>query len=459
MKDTREFDQRRLAQILIREFPFTQNLEYFVAFSGGLDSTALLHALIQIEDIGTDRVTALHVNHQLHEDSNLWEKACERSCALWGVRCLTHHLDLSTPSKFGGVEAAARKARYSWFGRQLNEYGVLLTAHHLDDQVETVLANLFRGSGVHGLKGIVKKRDLGRGQVWRPLLHTQKEALHRYASSRRLHWIEDPANEDHRYSRNIIRHAILPLIKKTWPGVDRTISRSAANWRDASFLLHALAEQDLASCAQCKRSVFFLLAVTGLCKLTRLRCRNALQFWFRQCGFDPPSRRHLISLYDTMIATKPKATAVASWPGVEVRRYRDWLYLSPPLSRASIPNIHWDKTYSRVRINERSLSAVPAKGRGMKKTIFDNRTIIIKGRLGGERCWLPGHSRHHKLKKLLQQEGVPPWERDQIPLVYVDNELAAVVGYWYCQPFAAEVNEAGIEFRLSQPEEKGKNRN
>lgn len=460
MNEVRVFSKQRLAEILTAEFGFRSSFELFVAFSGGLDSTALIHALVQIENIRKDGVIALHANHRLHKDSDKWEADCKHRCEAWGIRFLSCPVDLLCPSKYG-VEAAAREARYNWFSSQLPDNGILLTAHHLDDQTETILANLFRGTGVHGLKGITKKRNLGRGWVWRPLLEVERSALHGYVVSHQLKWIKDPANDDHRYTRNVIRHSILPLIKKTWPGANRTISRSADNWHDAALLLNELAECDLENCTHCERPPFFLLCVSPLRMLSAIRCRNVLHFWFKRCGFEPPSRKHLGLLYDTMLRKKPKATAVLGWPGVEIRRYRDWLYLSRPLVKVPVPHIAWDKTATvhGVLINGRRLNAIAVDGRGIKKEIYDGRAVSVRGRVGGERCWLPGHAKHHKLKKLLQQQGIPPWERDQIPLVYVDEELAAVVGYWYCQPFAAKPGESGMEFRLMDHGDPHKNQN
>lgn len=450
MTDTHAFSRQRLATILTADFGLRSGHRLYVAFSGGLDSTALLLALIQIDALDIDRVTALHVNHRLHKDSDLWQAECKRRCAAWGVRYSTCQLELPTSSKLG-VEAAARKARYTWFSKQLPDDGILLTAHHLGDQVETVLANLFRGAGVHGLKGITKKRSLGRGQVWRPLLNIERRALYGFVAAQHVSWIKDPANEDHRYTRNVIRHSILPLIEKTWPGAGRTIARSVDNWRDAADLLDELAESDLEQCAHCKRSSFFLLSASDLRGLSALRYRNVLQFWFKWCGFEPPSRKHLGLLCKSMLNGRPKATAVLGWPGVEVRSYRDWLYLSRPLLKQSLPHIDWDKAVSmpEVVINGRRLSAVVVTSGGISKEIYDNHAVSIRGRVGGERCWLPGHTKHHKLKKLYQQQGIPPWERDQIPLVYIDEELAGVVGHWYCKPFAAKEGELGIEFRLT----------
>ena len=335
---------------------------------------------------------------------------------------------------------------------------MLLVAHHLDDQVETVLANLFRGAGLHGLKGMPQKRALGEGQLWRPLLDVKRSALHNYARQNGLQWIQDPANEDLRHTRNYLRHSILPLVKKTWPGITQTISRAAQNWHDTASLLDEIAQSDLDNVRHSKRLPFFKISVDDLNTLSKLRCLNLLRFWFRRCDFQTPSRKHLQQLHTTMVTAVPKVTAILRWPGVEIRRYRDWLYLSSPLPHDSSFNFSWDTDQATLPGNRR-LVARPVIGKGIKSGIYNTKPLSIRSRTGGERCWLPGRQNHQKLKKLFQQKGIPPWERTQVPLVYVGDELAAVVGFWYCQPFDAQGGESGMEFILIDFDQDGNSNN
>ncbi|MDJ0955941.1 MAG: tRNA lysidine(34) synthetase TilS [Arenicellales bacterium] len=446
MNDVDRFNKQYLEQKLFTELGLQPDSSLYVAFSGGLDSTVLLHALISIETIDRSRITALHVNHGLHKQATAWEKECERRCQAWGVRFLVHHLDLSAASPTS-IESAARQGRYRWFEQQLTAKDILLVAHHLDDQVETVLANLFRGAGSHGLKGMLATRALGVGQLWRPMIEVERSALHDYAKDNGLHWIHDPANEDQRHTRNYLRHTVLPLVRKTWPGITQTVSRAAQNWRDTALLLDEIAQMDLADVRHKKQLSFFKISVDDLNKLSELRVLNALRFWFRKCGFQAPARSHLQQLYTSMVVTLPKATAILSWPGVQVRRYRDWLYISSSSSDHRAFQISWNADGTALPGNRR-LIARPVVGRGIKKDIYDTCSISIRSRVGGERCWLPNRKNHRKLKKLFQQSGVPPWERARVPLVYVEDELVAVVGFWYCQPFNAQDGEPGMEFIL-----------
>ena len=456
MSDVNRFDSQYLAQKLFSEFDLQPTTGLYVAFSGGLDSTVLLHALINIETIDRKRLTALHVNHGLRKQATAWEEECRHKCQTWEVRLLVHRLDLSTVSS--SIESAARLGRYRWFEQQLSATDVLLVAHHLDDQVETVVANLFRGAGLHGLKGMPPRRILGKGQLWRPLMEVERSALHHYAKQHGLEWIHDPTNEDQRHTRNYLRHTVLPLVKKTWPGINQTISRAAQNWRDTALLLDEIAQCDLAGIRHTKRLSFFKISVDDLTKMTELRALNVLRFWFRNCGFQAPARTHLQHLYSSMVTTLPRATAVLSWPGVEVRRYRNWLYLSPTSLQPRAFRISWTADQTMLPDN-RCLVARPVVGKGIKKDIYDTKPLSVRSRVGGERCWLPKRKNHQKLKKLFQQSGIPPWERTQVPLVYAGDELAAVVGFWYCQPFNAQDGEPGVEFALIDPDQEQNSNN
>ena len=446
MNDVHRFNTQYLARKLFSEFGLQPATGLYVAFSGGLDSTVLLHALINIEAIDRRWITALHVNHGLHNEAPAWEETCRRTCQAWDVEFLAHRPDVSTVTPMG-IESAARQGRYHWFEQQLTPNDVLLVAHHLDDQVETALANLFRGAGLHGLKGMPPRRALGEGQLWRPLMEIERSALHDYARQHELQWIDDPANEDQRHTRNYLRHSVLPVVKKAWPGINQTISRATQNWRDTALLLDEIAERDLANVGHARRSSFFKISVDDLNRLSELRRLNLLRFWFRRCGFQAPSRKHLRQLYTTMVTAAPKVTAVLSWTGVEIRRYRDWLYLSSPLSNDIVFNISWSADHATLPGNRR-LIARPVVGKGIKKDVYNTKPLSIRSRVGGERCWLPRRKHHQKLKKLFQQSGIPPWERAQVPLVYVGDELAAVVGFWYCWPFNAQDGESGVEFTL-----------
>lgn len=446
MNHVGDFSEATLAQELSSVPGSGERHPWYVAFSGGLDSTVLLYSLSRIESARRTGIIALHANHGLHEDADLWLQRCRSLCDGWGLGFESVRLQLPATAKTG-IEAAARSLRYEWLARQLPANGILLTAHHLNDQAETVLANLFRGAGSHGLRGIHRMRRLGAGWVWRPLLGVERSALARYARQQGLDWIEDPANRDLRYTRNVLRHDILPAVEKTWPGVLRALGRHAEVSAETAALLDEFAHSDLKSIERPARPPFFVLSVPTLVKLSKPRCLNLMRYWFRCCGFEVPSKARLLRVFECLINMEPPSTTVLSWKGVEVRRYRTLLYLSPPLTAPPIAPTPWDGV-TPLAVNHGQLVATPVMGRGIRASAWQAGPITVRSRTGGERVLPQGSRYHRKLKTLLQEKGVPPWERDRIPLLYIGDELVSVVGLCYCAPYAASAGERGVEVDL-----------
>ena len=430
------------------EFQLGHEEEIFVAFSGGLDSTVLLHALASIDSIAKVRITALHVNHGLNHRASDWERHCGKVCAEWGVSMKSCRLGLAEQQQ-AVTEANARDARYDWLGSQMSSGSVLMTAHHSNDNVETILANLFRGSGVRGLAGIRKSRTLARGSLWRPLLGVMREEIAGYAGEHGLRWIEDPANADCAYTRNHLRHRVLPVIREKWCRVDRAILRGAENCLDASDLLDQLAESDLAGVRHRRQGRFDMVSISDLNRIGPHRIANALRMLFVRRGYELPSRQRLLNLTAMLIDRQPEPTCLVTWPGTEVRRYRDWLYLSPKTESQTIPVVEWCVDWNDpLVIDHLRLTAIPVLGCGIKRSVVEASSITVRPRQGGERCRMPGSPHHKKLKKIYQENGVPPWLRDEIPLLYVRDGLAGIPGVCYFPPFAAVKKEPGVVFEL-----------
>ncbi|WP_232821094.1 tRNA lysidine(34) synthetase TilS, partial [Dyella sp. C11] len=210
--------------------------ELCVAYSGGPDSTALLHALSQLPAARARGLRALHVDHGLHADSHAWASHCRQLAHEWGVMCLVMRVDVDHARGYG-LEAAAREARYRVFAAALKHDEHLLLAHHRNDQVETVLLKLLRGAGPEGLGGMRAMRRLGQGMLWRPLLETPRDVLRDYVAQHELPCIDDPSNNDARLSRNFLRHEILPRLSQHWPQAEDSIVHSARLHRSAADAL------------------------------------------------------------------------------------------------------------------------------------------------------------------------------------------------------------------------------
>jgi len=439
-----EFSPRALADVLHR-LGLSPDTPLKVAFSGGLDSCVLLHALCRLRESMPLRLGALHVDHGLQPASADWARFAERTCARLNVPCTVERIHV-VDIRGHGPEAAARYARYACLARHIASGEVLLTAHHGDDQAETVLLHLLRGSGVHGLAAMPEVSAFSAGRMARPLLGFSRAQLANYAEREKLQWIDDTSNRDPRFSRNYLRHRIFPLLEDRWPGAARQMARSAGLAAEAAGLLDSLAETDWQSCRVEKGPA---LSVPALRRLSRPRQRNLIRHWMRAQGFLVPSALHLAHIL-AQVAHEPRTRqAVIRWPEAEVCRYRDEIVaLRPQAETDSALRIPWDPTEPLQIPGVGLLRAVAVPGDGLSRERVGELPLTVGLRQGGETCRLPGRAHHHKLKKLLQEAGVPPWERRRLPLVYVGGELAAIGDRWVCEPYAARSGEMGWKLRL-----------
>lgn len=426
---------------------FPRPRRYCVAFSGGVDSHVLLHALAQIRSLlPAQFIHAIHINHGIHPDADQWALHCQMICNDLDISFAQHTLTLNS-SKGTSLEALAREARYACLASQIQSDDLLLLAHHQDDQAETLLLQLMRGSGVKGLAGMPRYAQFATGALARPLLDQTRDDLLDYARSHHLPWIEDPSNYNTAFDRNFLRHEVLPLIRQRWPSVNATLARSAQHQAEADSLLETLAQQDMAGAASVEQRT---LAVSVLQSLPAPRQRNLLRYWLqRVCRLPLPSTVHLQRILDEMLNAGTDSSPLVQWPGAQVRRYRHVLYAMEPLADV---NTEWQRDWdlkNTLRLPDGTcLQTRHTLGHGLARDKL-TQGVRVGYRQGGERCRLPGRIHHHALKKLLQDWGVPPWERDRIPLIYVGDELVQVVGYTVCAPLAAGPGEPGAEIIAS----------
>jgi len=427
---------------------------YWLAFSGGLDSTVLLHLMAGLRDELGAPVCALHIDHGLSPRSADWSAQCRHLCESLGVPLTVERVTVSD-RQLKGLEAAARHARYGVFERLLGEGEMLLSAHHRDDQAETLLLQLLRGGGVHGLAAMPQQRPLGKGLLARPLLGLGREALMVYAREHGLHWSDDPSNFDTSLERNYLRHILLPQLAERRAGIREVLARSAGHFAESARLLDELAAMDRPAALVGEST----LSVGVLKAMSPERCRNLLRFHVRRLGLALPEHRHLLRIQQEVLYAAEDAMPLVTWPGAEVRRYRDELYFMPPLPPlpASALTIDWagegDVTlpHSLGRVEPRRVT-----GQGLALSRLRQGRCELRLRRGGERLQPAGRQEHHALKKLYQEAGVPPWERERRPLLYLDGQLAQVVGRWTAAEFAARAGEEGVMLQwLSLAIEKG----
>ncbi len=415
---------------------------YWVAFSGGLDSTVLLHLMASLRGELGAPLLALHVDHGLSEHSADWSHCCRELCDELGVS-LTVERVVVNRNNGKGLEASARHARYEVFERLLGESEVLLSAHHRDDQAETVLLQLLRGGGVHGLAAMPLQRPLGNGVLMRPLLDTSRSELEAYAREQGLTWIDDPSNFDTTLERNYLRHTLLPQLEERRAGAHKVLARSAANFAESAQLLDELAEEDL----QAVLGDGGVLSLAALRVLSPARCRNLLRYHCRQLHLPLPEAGQLQQVVEELLPAAEDAMPLVTWPGVEVRRYRDGVFFMPGLP--TLPEeflaVHWDGTEApQWPASLGSLQVKQGASVGVAVDKLRGARCELRLRQGGETLVLPGRQGHHDLKKLYQEAGVPPWERERRPLLYIGDELAQVAGLWTAEKFVANREEEGI---------------
>ena len=411
-----------------------------VAFSGGLDSTVLLHAMAGLRDRVSVPLGAVHVHHGLQAEADAWVGHCRDVCAGLEVPLTVLHVD-ARPGRGDSPEAVARLARYRALGKWLDTGHCLLTAQHRDDQAETLLLQLLRGAGMHGLAAMPGSAQLGRGVHRRPLLPFTRRDLQDYAQDMGLRWIEDPSNAEPGPDRNYLRHTVMPLLHARWPALSASLTRSAAHAAEAAGLLDALAQTDRQTAAGSRAET---LSVAALRALLPARQRNLLRWWMKQQAGHPPSAAVLAHVQRDVLASRLDASPCVQWGEHAVRRYRDELFVLiqrtdswPPVTRA------WQLERPLVFADGARLMATPTVGKGLRRAAITADGVEVRWRRGGETCQPAGRAHHHSLKKLFQEAGVPPWQRGEIPLLYVGDELAAVAGLWICVPYQAGTGEAG----------------
>ena len=414
-----------------------------VALSGGPDSVALLAALAAARQGRASSarlpLRALHVNHRLQPQADRWARECRKLGRALGVPVSVREV-VVTAGRGRSLEAAAREARRGAFVTALQPGEALLTAHHLDDQLETVLLMLLRGSGVHGLAAMPAAQPFGKGWLLRPLLEEPRSALAAFVARRGLASVLDASNADERFDRNYLRHRVTPLLETRWSGASRAVARSAR-------LLDPAPPEGASS----PRS----LGLQGLASLNAARQRNVLRSWLREQGALLPDEVHLERIRVELPAARRDSQPFVRWKGGEVRRFRARLYFFPPMAASaadSRPVLPGEWLWARGRPFELG------SGRGSLRLLVDPRGPIardtlpprlwVRTRVPGATVALRPGGPTHAVKELLRVRGVLPWERDRLPVVCDGARIVAVGGLFVTAPYQARDAGRGGRLRL-----------
>lgn len=294
-----------------------------IAYSGGVDSHVLLHALASMrEDFPELHLSAIHVNHQLQNDADHWRVHCENVCNALHIPLQAIEAEVK-PEKGESLEAVARTKRYEIFAERLPENAYLLTAHHQDDQAETILLQLLRGAGVKGLSAMALQMPFARGFLARPLLSVSQEEVVEYAKQAALSWVDDHSNHDVAYHRNYLRHTVMPLLKKMRPGAAQAMSRSAKHCSTASALLEAFAADDLKQMSITDKR----LSAEKLKTLADNRQVNVLRYWLQSQGCVLPSTVKMQHILQDLIASRYDAKPEITWGEVSLQRVKDEIFV------------------------------------------------------------------------------------------------------------------------------------
>lgn len=413
-----------------------------VAFSGGPDSLALLHALARLPAARQRGLRALHVDHGLHPDSPAWARHCLALSTAWNVPCDILRVAVARDSG-DGLEAAARDARHAALAAAMRPDEILVMAHHRDDQAETFLLRALRASGPDGLAAMRPWRRFGPGWLWRPLLELPRDTLRDYLAAHSLDAIDDPANHDARHDRSWLRHEIMPLLRQRWPQAGAALARSAALCAETADLLDG---EDTRCLAQVQTADPHTLHLDALLALPAAGRARVLRRWVGELGLPPLPGRAIDTIERELLPACADAEATFAWAGATLRRWRGLLHAgwrAAPLPADFIAE--WDgrapltlPTGDVLRLDEMLPAGAPSAATGnavehpvaaeaatATSTGFD-KPVTVRARRGGERIVLPGRDHSHALKHVLQDLGIPPWERECLPLLYApDGELLA----------------------------------
>lgn len=415
---------------------------YVVAFSGGMDSGVMLHALSGMRETQPGMALhAVHVHHGLHPDADSWTRHCVAYCAALQVPLEVYFARIA-PQAGASPEAQARQARYHLIMQCMQPNDAVLMAHHADDQLETLLMRMLRGAGARGLGGIPEVRRLHDGWLIRPLLNLPRCEIAAYARRHKLDFLDDPSNSDQRFDRGYLRQQVIAPLRARWPAAAASAARSARHLAASAQLLAELAELDLERARTNDNGI----KLSAMARLSKARRDNLLRHWILKSGFPLPSSVRLSAITADVLSAKADAQPLVRWQGAELRRYRNRVYLMRPLAE---PPADWQSAWDMagalaLPANSGRLRTLSVAEGGMDAGLLEVASASVRFRRGGERLRLPGSARHKKLSKLFQELGVVPWMRARVPLLYLDGELAAVADLCWSDSFNAVDKGPGV---------------
>ncbi len=415
-----------------------------VGLSGGRDSLVLLHALsrLVLPDGQRFELSALHVHHGLSPNADAWAAFCVEFCLRCAIPLQVVHVDV--PRQSGeGLEAAARRLRHAAFADSVANSAAdwLALAHHRDDQAETVLLNLLRGAGIAGAAGMLAERPQPHGPTLiRPLLDVSRAEIDAYAAHHALRWIDDESNEDVHYRRNYLRRAVMPGLVEKFPGATLALARAAGHFAEGATLLDELAAIDRATLLTPAGRI----AVDRFNALAPSRARNLLRCEWVAAGFRAPDTRWIDEALRQLANAGGASETCVATPEGELHVYRGELYLVPHRPPAPSAALAWTGE-SELPWDDGRVCFVPTVGAGVRRDLLASGDTRLDVRRGGERLQPDARRPRRTLRNLLQESGIPPWERDRLPCLWSGAQLVWIGGLGVDATSSCPAGGAGIE--------------
>jgi tRNA(Ile)-lysidine synthase len=441
-----------LESILLQRFQ-SDNRPILIAYSGGVDSQVLLHALANLkqQQLIFNELTVCHVHHGLSVNADAWLTFAEQQCQLRNIPCISVKVQVVQRARHS-LEAQARQARYQVLQQHVPAQGLLVTGHHANDQAETLLLALKRGAGLKGLSAMPSELAFGTGYLVRPLLELHQDQIIAYAQQQGLTWIEDESNQDIRYDRNFLRHDILPKLLERWPALLTTMQRSIEHCQQAQALLDEVAQQDFQSCQLGGHS----LSVAALSQLSEVRFNQVLRYFFTKQQLQMPSQAQLKQVYQQVFCPLDKTPQIKLgefW----LRRFRDSLVLTPDYVDVSdwyhVVDWHSDTVTELMLpdgLGHLTISTEPSRkktelGQHIQVQIpHTNTQVVIRFSHHNPICHPDFRDKSRALKKIWQELNIAPWQRPRVPLLYFDQQLVAALGYFVCRDYVAQRGQQSL---------------
>ncbi|WWO97523.1 MAG: tRNA lysidine(34) synthetase TilS [Candidatus Dasytiphilus stammeri] len=414
-------------------------LKLLIAYSGGIDSTVLLHQLTQLRQQHhlCLELRAIHINHGINPNANLWMLHCKEQCLKWNILFSSIKINLDLKNKKDkGIEAASRIARYNAIFKALLPGEILLTAHHMDDQCETFLLALKRGSGPSGLSSMpLIKKNLEGKILFRPFLNYDRKTIEKWANQYQLGWINDNSNYDTSFDRNFLRIEVLPVLKNKWPQFCKTVTRSAKLCAYQEQLLHDLLTEYLQKFTKDDGS----LIIDDLHNHSDIKVYAILRQWLINHKIIAPSFKIIQAIWREIICSRKDALACIKIGKSEIRRYHNVIYLLDTMPSIKEHILHWRSPWQPLQLPNKLgiIKLHHTHGMLMRSPNLVREKVSIRFKVQGKFLLSGRSAGRRSIKKIWQELAVPYWLRERIPLIFYNEILIAAMNFFITQEGSA----------------------